>query len=210
MGILREIQMAYAGLLSEAKGLVYEAFKVRSSEVNLREDLRVRCLYVMNQCLVPSLKRFMVAAIDEKVDEEQWLKAIVMVVADKPPESWTDEDLVSFEVRLGDLARRFGHLEALQKETAKSKHGGFEAKRLTVTRQDGQEIHGIAWVDHEHVTKLEILMDEVLAGGLLVNDPQMRQAFAAMLVERVLAVSAKDEMSQARERKKVEKKRKSG
>jgi hypothetical protein len=210
VGILSEIQMAYAGLLSETKGLLYEAFKVRSSEVNLREDLRVRCLYVMNQCLVPSLKRFMAAAIDEKVDEEQWLKAIVMVVADKPPESWTDEDLVSFEVRLGDLARRFGHLEALQKETAKSKHGGFEAKRLTVTRQDGQEIHGITWVDHEHVTKLETLMDEVLAGGLLLDNPQMSQAFAAMLVERVLAVSVKDEMSQARERKNVEKKCKSG
>jgi len=30
---------------------------------------------------------------DEAVGDRQWLEAIVMVIADKPAESWKDEDV---------------------------------------------------------------------------------------------------------------------
>jgi len=30
-----------------------------------------------------------------------------MIVADKPAESWTDEDVTRFEIKLSDIARRF-------------------------------------------------------------------------------------------------------
>ena len=55
-----------------------------------------------------------------------------MIVADKPAESWTDQDVTRFEIELADLVRKFQNLEALQKETT-AKGEGFEACRLIQT-----------------------------------------------------------------------------
>jgi len=104
-------------------------------------------------------------------------------VADKPAESWTDKDVTAFELNLSDLARRFKNLEALQKEVAAGSRGGFEVRRLTVTRPDGSEIHRMVWVDQEQQQRLDSLIESVLAE---CGDPQLQQALLARLSERVL------------------------
>ncbi|WP_292865213.1 hypothetical protein [Nostoc sp. LPT] len=144
---LREIHTAYDRLLSDCQKLIYEGFGVRSKETKLREDLRVRANYLAGKCIESSLKRFIRAASDETASDSQWLEALVMIVADKPAESWTDDDATAFEMKLADLVRRFKNLEALQKEVA-AKGEGFEARWITMTRPDGQEINRMLWVDH--------------------------------------------------------------
>jgi hypothetical protein len=195
---LREIHTAYDHLLSDCQKLIYEAFGVRSQETKLREDLRVRANYLAGKCIEPLLKRFIRAASDESKSDSQWLEALVMIVADKPAESWTDDDAIAFEMKLADLVRRFKNLEALQKEVA-AKGEGFEARRITLTRPDGQEIHQMVWVDHGRESKVEQIFDEILAK--LPDDQQLRQAILAKLSERILDPDLVDGVTRTEEKR---------
>ncbi|MBG1266316.1 hypothetical protein [Nostoc sp. WHI] len=180
---LKEIHTAYDRLLSDCQKLIYEGFGVRSKETKLREDLRVRANYLAGKCIESSLKRFIRAASDETASDSQWLEALVMIVADKPAESWTDDDAIAFEMKLADLARRFNNLEILQKEVA-AKGEGFEARRITITRPDGNEFNRMVWVDHARESQVEQIVDNILAE--LPDDQQLRQAVLAKLSERIL------------------------
>ena len=137
--VLREINTAYGSLLHDCQGLLYEAFGVRSDEQKLREDLRVRAKYLVDKCVERSLRSFTQAAIAENKTDEEWLEALVMIIADKPALSWKDEDFLSFEVNLSELARKFKNLEALQKNTA-IQGDGFDALRITIIRPEYQRI----------------------------------------------------------------------
>ena len=181
--VIKELSQAYDKLLADCKSLLLDAFGVRRGEPKLREDLRVRSNYLIDKCIEPTLKRFTKAAIDETVDDAQWLKALVMIVADKPAESWTDLDVTRFEIELADLVRKFQNLEALQKETT-AKGEGFEARRITVTHADGQETHRVVWVDNEQEKQVEQLVEDVM--NVLPTDPQLQQAVLTKLTERIL------------------------
>ncbi|MFN5925675.1 MAG: hypothetical protein ACK466_18290, partial [Pseudanabaena sp.] len=142
--ILQEVQTAYDRLLTDCQSLLHDAFAVRRDEAKLREDLRMRASYLTDNCSERLLKQFVLAAADETVDDRQWLESLLMIIADKPAESWTDTDVRSFEPKLTDLARRFMNLESLHKEMAASyktysgkAHSGaqsFDARRITIAR----------------------------------------------------------------------------
>ncbi len=137
---LHEIQTAFDRLLSECNELLHNAFGVRSNETKLREDLRVRASNLIGQSVERALRSFIQAAADETATDGQWVEALLMIVADKPAESWKDEDVTGFEMKLSDIARRFKNLEALKKQVA-TKGEGFEARRITLTRPDGEEVN---------------------------------------------------------------------
>lgn len=195
---LREIHTAYDRLLSDCQKLIYEAFGVRSKETKLREDLRVRANYLAGKCIESSLKRFIRAALDETASDSQWLEALVMIVADKPAESWTDDDAIAFEMKLADLARRFTSLEILQKEVA-AKGEGFEARRITITRPDGNEFNRMVWVDHGRESQVEQIVDNILAE--LPDDQQLRQAVLAKLSERILNADLPETITKIEEKR---------
>lgn len=191
---LQEIQNAYEKLLSECQSLLHNAFGVRNEE-KLREDLRVRSGYLIDQCVDPLLRRFTLAAVEESTSDREWVEALVMIVADKPAESWTDEDVTAFELKLSDLARRFKNLEALQTEVAASKQKGFEARRVTITRPDGQEVHRMVWLDHEQQGRVNELVEDFLGRLDLYDDIQLQQALVARLAERVLGADSQENVS---------------
>lgn len=193
--VLRELNTAYETLLSNCKDLLYNAFGVRSNEQRLREDLRVRANYLVGQCIEPTLRRFTGAATDGTVSDRQWLEALVMVVADKPAQSWTDEDATRFEIQLSDLARRFKNLEALQKEVA-TQSKGFEARRITITCPDGRETHRMVWVEHERTEEVEHCVDQILQNPILRDNPRLQHAVAAKLTERVLNSTSEENLAQ--------------
>ncbi|PSB31333.1 hypothetical protein [Chlorogloea sp. CCALA 695] len=193
---LHEIQTAYERLLSECQSLLYNAFAVRTGEQKLREDLRVRASYLSGQCLERRLKSFVQAAADETVADKEWLEALVMIVADKPAESWTDEDVTGFEIKLSDLARRFKNLEALQKDAETRTGDGFDARKITITRPDGQEIHSLIWFDHERNDLIDGVVEEVLGILNKHDNLQLQQAVVAKLTERILRLGSQDKLSQ--------------
>lgn len=189
--LLREIHTAYETLLTHAELLLYTAFGLRSSRDQLRQDLQFRARYLLGSCAESSLDRFVRAAANETAEPRPWLEALLMIVADKPAEVWEDKDFTLFEVKLGDLARRFKNLEALQKEVAAGGQGGFEARRITVTRPNGEEIHQMVWMDHEQQAKVDPLIEKILAecGDCATSAQEVRQlqqALLARLTERVL------------------------
>ena len=184
--VLKEIQSAYEKLLIECQSLLHNAFGVHSAESKLREDLRVRATYLLGKCVDPILRRFTIAAVEDRTSDRDWLEALVSIVADKPTTSWTDQDVVSFEVKLGDLSRRFHNLEALQKEVATSNKSGFEASRITITQADGREVNRMVWIDREQSERIDGLVDEFLKQIDIYEDVQLKQALVAKLAERVL------------------------
>ncbi len=149
---------------------------------------------LVGKCLEPSLKRFMLAATDDAAADKEWLEALVMIVADKPAESWKDEDVTGFENKLSDVARRFRNLEALQTEVATSIKDGFEARRVTVTRPDGQEIHQMVWFDNERQAQIECLFDKILGILSQYDNPQLQQAVIAKLAEKVLDSASQEQI----------------
>ena len=184
--ILQEVQTAYDRLLTDCQSLLHDAFAVRRGDEKLREDLRVRASYLTGNCSERLLKRFVLAAADETVDDRQWLESLLMIVVDKPAESWTDADLRSFEPKLTDLARRFMNLEALQKGMVASKNKGFDARRITISHPDGQEVHQLIWLDPQDSDRLEPLVEKILNEAIVQGSDRLQQALIAKLAERVL------------------------
>jgi hypothetical protein len=180
---LREIHTAYEKLLTDCQSLLYDSFGVRSNEAQLRKDLRLRAKYLAGQCVERNLRSLTQIAMDEDKSDRDWLEAMVMVIGDKPPESWTDEDVTKFEVKLADIVRRFQNLEALQKEVT-AKGDGFEARRITVTRADGEETHRLVWVDSSREAQVDKFVADILAK--FPQDEQLKQAVLAKLTERIL------------------------
>ena len=188
--ILQEVQTAYDRLLTDCQSLLHDAFAVRHDEAKLREDLRMRASYLTDNCSERLLKRFVLAAADETVDDRQWLESLLMIIADKPAESWTDTDVRSFEPKLTDLARRFMNLESLHKEMATSKSQakgkGFDARRITIARPDGQEVHQLIWLDPKDSDRLEVLVEKILSEESVQGSNRLKQALIAKLAERVM------------------------
>ena len=106
------------------------------------------------------LEPIVVSDADEGKVNRSWLEAIV-VIADKPAESWKDDDVTRFELNLSDLSRRFKNLEALQASVKATSKGGFEARRITVTRPDGTEVNKMVWANDEHQAKVDPSIDDI-------------------------------------------------
>jgi hypothetical protein len=189
---LHEIQTAYDRLLTECQSLLHSAFAVRSNEDRLREDLRVRASYLSGQCLERRIKSFVMAAANETKKDAEWLDALVMIVADKPAESWNDEDVTNFEVQLSDLVRKFKNLEAIQKDAQTRTKEGFEARKITVTRPDGQETHSLVWFEHKSQTKIDGVVEEIVGILNKYDNPQFQQAVVAKLTEQILGSASQD------------------
>ncbi len=203
--VLREINTTYESLLSECQSLLHNAFGISANEQKLREELRVHSRPLVGKCVERVLRSFTQAAVDEDKTDREWLEALVMIVADKPAESWTDENLTGFEIKLSDLARRFKNVQALSHEFKQEKAEGFDARRITVTQPNGEETHRLVWVEHEQTEQLEKLVDKVLQDEILQDNPQLREAFVAKLTERVLGSSSADSMAQMRGKKQKKK-----
>ncbi len=181
----KEIQNCYELLLDKCYGLLYEAFSVRGDRNNLREDLRVRAKY-LSDCIEPQLRRFVLAAIDNKKEDKGWLEAILMVIADKPAESWTDMNVTEFELNLMSIARRFRNLEALLSRVNSLELGdGFVAKRITVTQADGEEINEVVWMDPKAQPKIDRIVDELFAKCDTKKDEEKLQSILCAISERL-------------------------
>jgi hypothetical protein len=181
---LRELQSTYDRVLDQCRDLLHKALAVRSDIGKLREDLRVRASYMVVQCIEPTLKRFLLALLDEQINEKSWVEAVLMVVADKPAESWNDEDLANFEVRLSDVARRFVNLEAVCKDFAQMPGEGFDAWRVTFSKQDGTEVHEMIWCDRAKLKSVEKISSDIVDSFNLSVNSQLQKAVLAKLFEK--------------------------
>jgi len=195
--VLKEIQLAYDRQLAQCQKFLHDAFGVRGSDEQLREDLRVRASYLADTCLEHTLKRLILAAADDSSEDKAWLEALLMVIADKPAESWSDDDRERFELKVSDIARRFKHVEALQTDRDARGVDSFKGCRLAIAHQDGRELHQILWFDEQMETQADGLIDEFLNRHTEIS-PQLKKVYAAKLAERLLNPQTELESKQSK------------
>lgn len=193
---IRELRVHYDELLGRCQRLIHQAFGVRSGLGQLREDLRVRAQYLSGSVIEPRLNSFVRAALDIQASEREWLESIIMIIADRPADTWTDDDLMSFQINVGDMARQFANLEALQKEVARAPQPGFDSKRITITHPTGAETHRLVWVERDAEEQIRKKANKLLEQLDTVAGEHLRQAVLVELMERVLDLSRSEAKDQ--------------
>jgi hypothetical protein len=199
---LRELDGYYERLLGRCGKLIHEAFGVRSDITHLREDLRVRSQYLVGRCVDPMLRRLTHAATATAHTDREWLESIVMIIADRPAEGWTDRDVAKFDLNLSDAATRFARLEALIREAKADGLEGFETRRITITRPDGRETNRLVWFDRAQQGQVAGEAQRIAAELRGLHNEVMRDAIVVALMEKILAPAepANDAAAAAHER----------
>ena len=198
---LNSLQVAYDDLLGHCEILIKRAFAIRIDTAESRENLRYRSLNLSSQVIEPRLKSFIIACSDKESDNRSWLESLLLIISSRPPKSWADDDVIIFETKLSDIARRFMNLEALQKEIAIPSEG-IDARRITVTYPDGDEIHQVLWIDREKQANIEQLTDQIIEKYNLNDDANVKQAVAAALIEKIFHKRSEISKSSVKELKK--------
>lgn len=181
---LRSLQDAYDELLCQCENLIKRAFAIKIDSPEFRDNLRYRAMNLSSQVIEPRLKSFIYSATDKESDNRSWLESVMLIISNKPPKSWTDEDVMIFEIKLSDIARRFMNLEALQKEVAIPTES-IDARRITVTYPDGDEIHQMLWIDREKRANIDQIADQIIDNYGLNEDTYLKQAVTAVLIEKI-------------------------
>ncbi len=184
---LQELQVAFDNLLSRNKKLLGDAFSVRKDSGSLREYLKAIAHRVNSHTAIIelNLKRFLQTLINKDLDDSAWLEAVSMVVADKPVDSWTDKDALTFEIKLGEVVRRFKSIESII-ELAPNINRGFEARKVTITHQDGREFSEVLWLDSDEKVRITTMTQRIKAEYFKDND-KINKALLSSIIEEVLS-----------------------
>ena len=181
---LSSLQAAYDDLLGHCEKLIKNSFAIRINTAEFRENLRYRAMNLSSQVIEPRMKSFLRAASNEEADNRSWLESILLIILNKTPKSWTDEDVMVFETKLSNIARRFANLEALQKEIA-IPNKGIDARRITLTYPDGKEIHQMLWIDRDKQENIKKIAEQIIENYNLNDDMILNQAVTAALIEKI-------------------------
>ena len=181
--VLKELQSAYETLIIDCNELIHKAFAIRSEKDKLREDLRVRATYLSGRVTEDLLKCFIYAATEEDNDDRNWLETLLMIVADKPPRVWRDEDITTFDTELANIARKVKNFEAIQKEISKANNNGFNARRVTVTKPDGTETNKMVWTDRKKQNEID-----KIAQSFIDENENIKEAITASLIDKVFGI----------------------
>ena len=76
------------------------------------------------------------------------------------------------------------NLEALQKEIAIPSEG-IDARRITLTYPDGEEIHQMLWIDRDKQANIEQIAEQIIEKYNLNDDMNLKQAVTAALIEKI-------------------------
>jgi len=185
-----ELRDAYGALLQTIAAALAAELGLPEGLAALRADLRGRARRLAGQVIDPRLRAFLVRAADEQLDDDDWLEAIALNIADGPPGSWRGDDLERFRIQLHDLAGLLRRVEALHFDAMAAQGEGFEARRVTVTAPDGAETSTVVWVDRSRLESLSSIADEMGGKAQHVAGPQGAEALLAVLAERTRSPNA--------------------
>jgi hypothetical protein len=146
----------------------------------------------LQHVIEPKMRAFLMTAADESLDDHDWLEALAMTLASKPPSSWTDHDLVVFEALVAERSQWFRRLELLYHQMQAHQGFAFEARRVTITAPDGTEVGDLVRVDRANCELVDDVLDAAL-GELeqrLVGSPA--QALLGVLANRVMLSATAD------------------
>jgi hypothetical protein len=135
--------------------------------------------------------------MDIQLEHRAWLEALLMVITDKPVSSWNDNDVLIFEIKLSEIARRFKNIEAII-ELKSEENEGFEARKITVTYPTGKEINEVVWLDCQDQEEVKHIANKIFDGEMINNSDKINKAILAAIIERVFGkevqIDTKDQM----------------
>lgn len=182
---LRQLQRHYPSILSSSAQLIREAFRTCDPPDAMRVELRARALTLLDKIPEPRMRALIHTLAEADTPYDAWLEAVLLVISDRPADTWTDSVRVAFELQLAELAARFNSVFAIQ--GAAIAHGltGFGARHVRLTPPDGVSTEDIVWIEPGAEAHLRATVGEIqqrIAG----YSPLQRQAIAALLLEAEL------------------------
>ncbi len=183
---LRELQTAYDEMINLCQQQVCDAFRVEASSA--RQALRARGLAV--SLCSGQFDSFVAHLIDERPDDRAWFAQLLMIIGDKPTESWRDEDVELFRDDVVTYAKRFANFEAVQSTMRQSPGVGFEARKITLTQPSGKEEQKILWIETAKENRVNALVDEI--HEKLSEFPDLQDAVLSKLTESLLAETSRN------------------
>jgi hypothetical protein len=190
LAALRELDGAYDRLLGSCRDLLCSAFGVVDDPTRIRVELTVRGQHLVGRVIDPSLKSVVHALVNDAASDREWLEALIMVISDKPADSWSDDDALAFEFKAADAARRFRSLWLLVHEAADARRDEADARRISLTRPNGSEYHDVVWIDRNSRESIESVVREVMSHvAALPREHQL--AVAAAFTEAVFESARK-------------------
>lgn len=184
---LRELSAAYPALLERVAQLLHAGFSTTGPRSNLREDLRSRSRRLLKHVIEPKLRAFLMTAADETLGYDDWIEALAMTLASKPPTSWSDHDALAFEATVADRARWFNRLEVLHLQMNGPAAAEFEARLVTVSAPDGEEAATLVSIDASTHKSVDDILDRSLAELEDRIGTSAPRALLGVLAERLVA-----------------------
>lgn len=155
---LHELQNAYPKLLDECRSAFVTSLRIPEA-TEARSYLTSMAGLLSGSVLDPVLKRFMNAVGEKHKPDTEWLEGIIMVVADKPAESWRDDDKNTFDINLATLAQKFLNLHHLAAKVQAAGNGKFEARLISITSPAGSEAREVVWSDAAEQKQVQALKE---------------------------------------------------
>lgn len=192
---LNELKTAYDVMAANCMRLICKTFFINQDVNELRSYLRAIASRIINntQVMDINLKRFIQAVMDNRVENQVWLESLFMVISDKPTISWTDNDVLAFEVKLDETARRLRNLDSIISINSKGTDE-FEARKITITCPTGEEINEIVWLNLKHKEKVTQIADKIIETEINKDD-KLGKSILAAIIEKMFLYEKKDNKS---------------
>jgi hypothetical protein len=165
-----ELKGAYPDLILRIKETLGIAFERRA---NTRAALRASAESLLLAVTEPTLRTLCLRFLDEALDDNEWCESVGGLVCHKPPSKWADADAEHFAEQLGELARRFRHVESMRFPAG---NVAATALRVAITRADGTQLDQVLRVSAEEEKVVSSLESEFLP---LLRRKDQRLALAA-------------------------------
>lgn len=180
---LAELQGAYQRLLESLDVQFREVFGLYGIDEEVREALRRRAAPLEGHAADPALAGFVREAA--RLDRRDWRETLGrVVIGGTPTTHWRDADVVTFGMRLKQLAADFARLEELVAEQGRS--GGGPILRIGVLNGHLKEAREIIAVPPHRRALVEAWVEQVVAAleaSPMENNEEGRRLRLAALTE---------------------------
>jgi hypothetical protein len=181
---LREISQSYDRMLERCKDLICKAFHI-SDITNSRKELAERAFCLIDKCSETTLRSLILAFTNKEMSEKKWLESVVVVIYDKPANSFNDRDTYGFDVKLSEVAKRFENYEFLSKSFVEANKTDQDVKKLTITLPTGEEKSHLLWtprkINEETKNEIDKLIKKVK------NNRELKEALFTHLANELFS-----------------------
>lgn len=183
---LVELQGAYKDMLASCECTLNQVLNMGKSSGLSKSALQKQASYAASYLNDSQLKAFVLRIAESDENERAWLERVLDVVLGKIPSKWRDSDQEAFQVRLGDLARRYHRtLEILVQDNG-GQLGQGVGVRLGITTSETGDIGKVLFlnddIEKQAITLADEIEDFLEAKGLPV---EATEAAVAELVLRI-------------------------